>query len=180
MKEITKHLQAEIFRTQNHQQEYTDSKRQPAPAFKVGDKVQFNAQNVTMQCPSCKLDYRRLGPYEIIKVVSPYAYKLQFLATVQYHPVQHVSLLDPFDDNPLPGQHNPPPLLVIVDDAEEWHVEEILDSRIYRQRLQYLVKWIGFARPNWKPAKGVNKLEAVDRFHQHYPEKPGPLPEDKD
>ena len=59
-------------------------------------------------------------------------------------------------------------------------MEEILDSRIYYRRLQYLVKWIGFDRPDWKPAEGVNKLEAVDRFHQRYPEKPGPLPEDED
>ena len=50
----------------------------------------------------------------------------------------------------------------IVDDNEEWDVEEILDSRIYRGRLQYLVKWIGFHRPDWEPVEGVNKLEAVD------------------
>ena len=140
----------------------------------------FNTQNVTTQRPSHKLDHCRLGPYEILKVVSPYAYKLQFPAAVQYHPVQHVSLLDPFDDDPLPGQQNVPPPPVIVDDAEEWHVEEILDSKMYCQRLQYLVKWIGFDRPNWEPAEGVNKLEAVNRLYQRYPEKPGPLPEDED
>ena len=78
-----------------------------------------------MQHLSHKLDYRRLGPYEIIKVVLPYTYKLQFPTTVQYYPVQHVSLLDPFDDDLLPGQHNPPPPPVIVDDAKEWHVVEI-------------------------------------------------------
>ena len=88
-----------------------------------------------MQRPNRKLDHCRLGPYEILKVVSPYAYKLQFPAAVQYHLVQHVSLLDPFDNDPLPGQQNAPPPPVIVDDAEEWHVEEILDSRMYRQRL---------------------------------------------
>ena len=119
MKEITEHLQAEIFRAQYSHQEYANSKHRPALAFKVGNKVWFNAQNITTQHPSRKLDHRRLGPYEIIKVVSPYTYKLQFPATVQYHPIQHVSLLDPFDDDPLPGQHNPLPPPVIVDDAEE-------------------------------------------------------------
>ena len=180
IKEIMEHLQAEIFCVQYHQQEYADCKHRPAPAFKVGDKVWFNAQNVTTQRPSRKLDYRRLSPYEIIKVVSLYAYKLQFPAAVQYHPVQHVSLLDPFDDDPLPGQHNIPPPPVIVDNTEEWHVEEILDSRMYCQRLQYLVKQIGFDRPDWEPTEGVNKLEAVDRFHQHYLKKPEPLPEAED
>ena len=91
-----------------------------------------------------------------------------------------MSLLDPFDNDLLSGQHNLPLPLVIVDDAEEWHVEEILDSRMYYQRLQYLVNWIGFDRPDWEPAKGINKLEAVDQFYQRYPEKPGPLPEDED
>ena len=43
MKEITEHLQAEIFRVQHRQQEYADGKRQPVPIFKVGDKVWFNA-----------------------------------------------------------------------------------------------------------------------------------------
>ena len=119
MKEIMEHLQAEIFREQHRQQEYADSKCRPALAFKVGNKVWFNAQNVTMQRPSRKLDHCSLGPYEVINVVSPYAYKLQFPATIQYHLVQHVSLLDPFDDDHLLGQENllPPP--VIVDDNEE-------------------------------------------------------------
>ena len=82
MKEITEHLQEEIFRAQHREQEYADSKRWPAPAFKVGDKVWFNAQNIPTQRPSRKLDHRRLGPYEIIKVVLPYAYKLQFPTAV--------------------------------------------------------------------------------------------------
>ena len=118
IKEIMEHLQVEIFRVQHRQQEYADSKRRPVPAFKLGNKVWFNAQNVTTQHPSYKLDHRRLGPYEILKVVSPYAYKLQFPAAIQYHPVPHVSLLDPFDDDPLLGQQNAPPPLVIVDNAE--------------------------------------------------------------
>ena len=49
---------------------------------------------------------------------------------------------------------------------------------MYHQRLQYFVKWVGFDRPDWELAEGVNKLEAVDRFHMHYPDKTGPLPED--
>ena len=47
IKEITEHLPAEIFCAQHRQQEYADSKRRLAPAFKVGDKVWFNTQNVT-------------------------------------------------------------------------------------------------------------------------------------
>ena len=34
----------------------------------------------------------------------------------------------------------PPPLLEIVDGEEEWVVEDILDSKVINQKLQYLVK----------------------------------------
>ena len=89
-----------------------------------------------------------------------------------------MTLLDPADNDPLPGQHNPPPPPVIVDDVEEWHVEEILDSHIHCRHLQYLVKWVGYDRPDWELAEGMNKLEVVDRFHERYPQKPEPLTED--
>ena len=89
-----------------------------------------------------------------------------------------MSFLDPTDDDLLPGQHNPPLPLVIVDDIDEWHVEEILDSPIYCRHLQYLVKWVGYNWPDWEPAEGMNKLEVVDQFHERYPQKLGPLAED--
>ena len=72
-----------------------------------------------MQHLSRKLNHWCIRSYKIIKVVSLYAYKLQFPTTIKYHLVQHVLLLDPFDDDLLPGQQNPPPLLVVIDDNKE-------------------------------------------------------------
>ena len=155
-----------------------DRRWAPALAFRIGNRVWFNAQNITTQRPSQKLDYRRIGPYGITKVVSPYTYEIDFPATVKNHRFQHVSLFDPADNDLLPDQHNPPPLPVIVDNVEEWHVEEILDLCIHYQHLQNLVNWVGYDRPDWEPAEGMNKLEAVDHFNERYPQKPGPLAED--
>ena len=64
-KEITEHLQAEILWAQHKHQDQAVRKRKPATAFKVGDQVWFNAQNLTTQRPSRKLDHRRIGPYKI-------------------------------------------------------------------------------------------------------------------
>jgi hypothetical protein len=63
------------------------------------------------------------------------------------------------------------------DEGLEFQVEEIADSRLYYRKLRYLVKWIGYDEPTWERAELVNDLEAVDRFHERYPSKPGPLPE---
>ena len=62
---------------------------------------------------------------------------------MRIHPVFHVSLLRPAATNPLPGQRHPPPPPVEVDGLEEWHVEDIWDSRWDRcgrgqPRLRYM------------------------------------------
>ena len=97
---------------------------------------------------------------------------------MKIHPVFHVSLLEPAADDPYPGQPQPAPPPVIVDGEEEWQVDDILDSRMRYRRLQYLVKWTGYDRPEWEDARNINGLQAIDQFHARHPEKPGPLPED--
>jgi len=54
---------------------------------------------------------------------------------------------------------------VVVQGEEKWEVEEILDSRRIRGRLQYLVKWRGFANPRWEPEENLTKAEAVDTYY---------------
>ena len=94
------------------------------------------------------------------------------------HPVQHVSLLSSVANDSLSRQRNPPPSSIIINDKEEYIVDEVLDARVRRNKLEYLVKWVGYDNPNWEKAKNVNGLQAIDRFHELYPDKPGPLLED--
>ena len=53
-------------------------------------------------------------------------------------------------------------------------MEEILDSRRVRKRLQYLVKWTGEVQPTWEPEENMAEVEAVDTFHARYPTRPAP------
>jgi hypothetical protein len=178
MQDIYEHVKLEMGRAQERQQEQADRHRLPAPKYIVGDKVWLNARNIRTLRPSQKLDHRRLGPFPITAVISPYAYRIELPPGIRIHPVQSVSLLEPADENPYPGQRQPPPPPVIVQGEEEWVVEKILDSRIKYRRLEYLIKWEGFDQPDWTPARDVNGLAAIDIFHNDNPHKPGPLPED--
>ena len=94
---------------------------------------------------------------------------------MKIHPVLNVSLLEPAAQDPLPGQHIEPPPPVIVDGEKAWEVEEVLDSRLYYNRGQYKVKWVGFDEPSWQPAIDLENVpEKVNSFHSRYPRKPGP------
>jgi hypothetical protein len=94
------------------------------------------------------------------------------------HPVFHVSLLEPVRDDSFPGQVATPPGPIIIEGEPEYQVEDVLDSRMFRRQLQYLIKWHGWDILTWEYAIGVNKLRAIEEFHTQYPNKPGPLPED--
>jgi len=78
-------------------------------------------------------------------------------------------------NNPLKGQWVDPPSPVEGDGEEEYQVSSIDDSQMYRNQLQYLIRWTGYDCLTWEPTKFVDSLQAVKEFHQQYPGKLGLL-----
>ena len=175
--EIHELIRAEILYAQAKRQEDADRSRVPAPVYQPGDRVWLNARNITTRRPSVKLDHKCRGPFPITALSGKYACRLKLPATRKVHKVIHVRLQEPAASDPFPGQIIPPGPPVEVDGAEDWEVMDLLDSHLFRRRLQYLIKWTGYDDPTWEPAESVNGLHAIDLFHQRYPNKPGPLPE---
>ena len=175
MHQVHEHLRVEMRRSQDIMEEGANKKRSPAPQIPEGTKVWMDARHIRTTRPSHKLDWKRLGPYTVKRRVSPYAYELELPRGLRIHPVHHVSLLDPIARDPLPGQVMMPPPPVEVDGDHEYQVERVEDSRMYRNQLQYLVRWIVYDQMTWEPAKDVDGLQALHVFHKEYPWRPGPL-----
>jgi hypothetical protein len=87
--------------------------------------------------PSGKLDYKLIGPYTIWEKVSSRAYKLDLPPSIKLHPVFHISQLEPAEPHrePILGHIQPPPVLVIIRNEEEWELEEIVDSCCHQKQL---------------------------------------------
>jgi len=175
MEQIHEHLRVEMRWSQAVHEEGANRGRIPGPNIQVGSKVWLDARQVPTTRPTRTLDWKRLGPFRVQKQVSPYAYELDLPASTRIHRVQPVSLLDPVVEDPLEGQVVLPPPPVEVDGEEEYQVSSVEDSRVYRSQLQYLIRSTGNDSLTWEPAKFIDGLQAVDKFHRRYPGKPGPL-----
>ena len=78
---------------------------------------------------------------------------------------------------PLPGQpvSCPGPIHVTEDHDEEYEVDAVIDSRIYKGKLQYLVHWKGYneSERTWELASNLkNSPKIVEQFHSSHPSTP--------
>ncbi len=146
----------------------------PPPTYKPGDHVWLEGKNLRLDYPSVKLAPRRYGPFPIAASINPVTFRLtlppSWLSRV--HPVFHASLLSPYRETLAHGPNftRPPPDLVAGDD--EYEVEAIIDSRSFRGKLQYLVKWLGYptSENQWLPASELSHAaDAVASFHLTHP-----------
>ncbi|MBW0475277.1 hypothetical protein O181_014992 [Austropuccinia psidii MF-1] len=91
----------------------------------------------------------------------------------------HISLLEPGKKSTIPNQHQGPPPPIIIEEEMEWEVSQILDSKLKRRKLWYLVEWKVFSqdpeRSTWESARNLKNFpEPVKDSHSLYPDKPGP------
>ena len=150
----------ELLKTaQQRQAKYANQHRRDY-VFNKGDKVMLATAYFT-NIPSVANAKRKLGPryygsYVITEVVTPVAMRLDLPASMDIHPVIHMSKLQPYRDGeetfPSIVETAPPPPLQ-VDDEKFYEIEALRNHRFVRGKLQFYVKWVGYTEENneWRP-----------------------------
>jgi transposase InsO family protein len=161
-------------KAQEKMQKSVNQHRRPID-WQVGDKVYLSTKNLKINRPSRKLSEQWTGPFEVLEQVG-HSYRLKLPPGSNIHDVFAPDVLSKDPNNPLPGQANPNPPAVIVEGEQEWEVQEVLASRLFRRQLQYQVKWLGHdTDPTWYPAENFqNAPHRLRKFHQDNPSQPGP------
>ncbi|KAL0154660.1 hypothetical protein M9458_048923, partial [Cirrhinus mrigala] len=154
--------------------------RRPGPHYTPGQWVWLSTRDLRLKLPCRKLSPRYVGPFQIIRQITPVYFRLDLPANYRISPTFHMSLLKPAGgpEEASEEEAGPQTSPILIDGEEAYRVHEILDSRRRGGRLQYLVDWEGFGpeERSWVNSDDILDPSLTDEFHRRFPGKPAPRP----
>jgi len=142
--------------------------------YKIKSKMFLNEWNIITARSFKKLNDKMLSSFQIIESVDSF-YKLKLSETMYIHNVFHSELLHSVVDDSLFDQKNESSRSIVINDEDEWKIDDILNSWRYKRRLQYRVRWKSYDNDlNWYNADDdefMNAQEMIDDFHIKYSRK---------
>ena len=125
-------------------------------------------KNIYLNQPSKKLDNKRYGPFKISKDIESGAFELELPEGWMIHNIFNKDLLTQYVEPKFKGQHEklaPPP--TIINEEEEYEVEEVRKYRKRGRGMQYLVHWKGYGdeHDQWIAEAGLpHAKEAIEDY----------------
>jgi len=108
--------------------------------YKIESKMFLNERNIVTAKSFKKLNDKMLDSFINLNLVNS-SYKLKLSEFMHVHDVFHSDLLRFVVDNFLSDQKNEFSDSIVINDEDEWKINDILNFRWYQRRLQYRVKW---------------------------------------
>jgi len=102
-------------------------------------------KNIHLNRPSKKLDQKRYGSFRISKNIGLKVFQLELPEGWMIHNVFNEDLLTRCRESHYKGQHMElAPSPMIINEEEEYEVEEVWKHRKHGREMQYLVYWKGY------------------------------------
>ncbi len=143
--------------------------------YEVNDWVWLSFRNVkTMRL--CKdLKDKQLNLYQITVKVSIFYHFHLSVSMKHLHSMFSSKLLQSCSEDSLLKQHSESLRSITIKNDEHWEINDILNFRRYRDRIQYKVKWIDLDKDNeWyyvNKEKFNDSKKVLNEFHKLYSNK---------
>ena len=163
MKATLEETQANLAHAQRRAQ-YQANKSHRDNSFKAGDEMLLATRNlrIDQHLPS-KVRRCWVGPFPVVRVISPMAYELSLPLDWKIHPVFHISNLWRYVRSEEFSHVEKPPLPIMVDAEEEYEVEAILRHKSKGAQRLYQVLWKGHpvTEASWEPKSHLRNTSSL-------------------
>ena len=163
MKTALEEAQANLAHAQSRAR-FQANKSRREESYQVEDKVLLATHNLRIdQHLLTKLRRRWVGPFKVVKVISPVAYELDLPPDWKVHPVFHISNLRRYVRSEEFNRTEKPPPPILVDGEEEYEVEAILRHKGRGARRLYQVLWKGYpvTEASWEPESHLRNASSL-------------------
>ena len=117
--------------------------------YKIESKMFLNEWNIITAKSFKKLDNKMLNLFINLDLIDS-SYKLKLSETMHVHDIFHSDLLHLIINDLLSDQKNEFLKSIMINDEDEWKINDILNFQRYKRRLQYWVKWKSYDNDlNW-------------------------------
>jgi len=139
-----------------------NKRRRPSPQYQVGDLVKISSTCFPKGTQFNKLEPVFLGPYKLLHCISETDnYTIEIPFALSGSMTIHTSLLAPWlenSDEKFPSRTHTLPGPVTLT-ATRYEVERLLKYRTRKDKLQILVKWLGYEHEHnsWQNREDIDK-----------------------
>ena len=173
---VQEDIRSAMLLSQEDYKRFYDRKREKGETFTPGTRVWLSMTNIKTKRPTEKLEYKKIGPFEVKEQISSHSYRLQLPRSYKIHPVFHMSLLTPVAS----GSRLPAPVTIPIDEPTEYRVDSIVDAKVqysrkggnHRRTILHKVHWHGYPEEDdtWEPLSNLQGCrDLVAEFHRNVP-----------
>jgi hypothetical protein len=170
VKELHEYKQKLIKRwqkTANAQVKYYNRKH-IALTFKTENLIMLFIKNIKLKNSNQKFSHKFIKSFRIVETMNKQTYRLILFSFYRIHDVFHVFYLKSYkrskDDNIISEYASSE----LLDDDEVNEVEKILQKKISKRIIYYLIKWKDWSEKynEWVAEKNMNALDLLQEFDE--------------
>jgi hypothetical protein len=173
MKNIWNFIKKKLTKAQDAQKRYADQKRTFSLEYKLEDIIWLSIKNIRIERFTKKLNHKWIKSYKIKKILRDVC-QLNLSSSMKIHDTFHTFLVRFTATDSLIEQIQLSSFSIVINDEEEYEMNDILNSRYHYEKLQYRIAWTDHSSNRaWYFAKNFHDYwkEILDDYHRKYSNK---------
>ncbi len=173
MMNIWDFIKKKLINAQKMQKKHANKHKTFLSEYQLEDMMWLFIKNIKTKRSFRKLNHKWIDLYKIRKILKE-ACQLKLFSSMKVHVTFHTSLLRFAITNSFIEQIQSSSFSIVINEEEEYEINDILNNRYHYDKLQYKIAWIDhFLNRAWYSAENFqnHSKEILNNYHRTYSQK---------